>query len=300
MSASMDTSSQSTIHAQPTNQVPTPFGLTYRNSPDAIADQGRSQHKENPDAELAMLFSTQTRVMSSTTPVVQIPPTNVAPGFYATSDDTHAQAAALLSLGRQTSAPAMTSVRHLEEGRVRATSLPQPATQIPSRKASAQIDAAIEEEFEDVEDDEDTSAQGDTATLAKRSKQPTTFPDIDALVVCIDCTRLGFEGHNRAMIKNFKAFGITVQAHMLCDVCGGRLDGQNKPWVPSSTKSASGRYKCYRCNSQFFRSDRLLAHSHFHTHKKAFPCPGCPAQFCRKHRLLDHMKMCKPATLKFK
>jgi hypothetical protein len=116
---------------------------------------------------------------------------------------------------------------------------------------------------------------------------PSSFPDWpETLVVCGMCNAW-FSG--RRAVDTIKLFGSWVgeayaadAASLLCDMCGGSvLAGPQEPCQILS---------CHRCDAEFTRSDRLLAHSHLHIQKKAFGCDTCPAKFCRKHRLVEHLR----------
>jgi hypothetical protein len=146
---------------------------------------------------------------------------------------------------------------------------------------------------------EDDSVNAAQSHAAPSNASASSFPHVDAIVICRVCAQAGVEAHNAATIKYHKKIpGLVVGTQSLCDMCGLQLGSTAEEEAMSRHKSsvlsaASKRYTCHRCNTPetvFTRIDRLLAHCHFHVQKKAFPCLYCPTRFCRKHRLQEHVR----------
>jgi hypothetical protein len=135
-------------------------------------------------------------------------------------------------------------------------------------------------------------------STSKKADVQTVFPHTEShflehpttLVVCSKCAVVYSNSRSVATMKEYGAwlgdrFKTQKKESLLCDMCGGCMEVQAR----AGTGHAFG-FHCYRCNKHFARSDRLLAHSHHHVAKKAFPCTHCPSTFCRLHRLNEHLR----------
>lgn len=125
-----------------------------------------------------------------------------------------------------------------------------------------------------------------------RSGPLDNTPYVPALLVCCDiCERRGVHHHNTSTIKYFRNTDATPLVSNQCDVCSGMLSSSTSEAEPFVCKSGLKMpFKCHQCGISFHRSDRLIAHSHIHTNKKAFPCLFCSIAFSRKNRLSSHTK----------
>ena len=74
----------------------------------------------------------------------------------------------------------------------------------------------------------------------------------------------------------------------VCDVCSGPLEASKHVVKPKSAKQSP--FVCHACSKSYLRADRLVAHAHLHTGKKAFACLTCGSLFARKYILHRHIQ----------